>query len=224
AGKKEAVGNILREAIEANRPEIDKYCEVYHLTMNDMPQRGFIAAMKDSETYTMPVYSGKESGYEESSPSSLEERRAYPLSYEEREDRALRGTLIHKAFELLDFSDPDIGKLDLPLSEEDKKAVMNFFGHDLVNEVKGMELHRELPYALMEDGQYMHGFMDLMAIDDRHIILIDYKSDKGKTRDEYLEAYSGQQNAYRKALKHFGLPIECYLYSLELDEFIRVEE
>ncbi|MBR3226984.1 MAG: UvrD-helicase domain-containing protein, partial [Erysipelotrichaceae bacterium] len=38
AGKKEAVGNILREAIEANRPEIDKYCEVYHLTMNDMPQ------------------------------------------------------------------------------------------------------------------------------------------------------------------------------------------
>ncbi|MBR3228405.1 MAG: hypothetical protein IKF68_07675, partial [Erysipelotrichaceae bacterium] len=73
-------------------------------------------------------------------------------------------------------------------------------------------------------GQYMHGFMDLMAIDDRHIILIDYKSDKGKTRDEYLEAYSGQQNAYRKALKHFDLPIECYLYSLELDEFIRVPE
>ena len=224
AGAMSAIGNIIRDAYQLNEDEMQKYCEITHITKEDIDREEYSLEKVDSIEYKVPKYKTKNEGYIETSPSSLEKKKVYPISYKEKTDGALRGTLIHKAYELLDFKDPKIEDLNIPLDDQDKKKIMNFFNHDIGKKIAGMDnIIHELPYASLEDKEYMHGYMDLVAMNDEEIILVDYKSDIDKKPEKFVEDYKEQQNAYRKALEHLGLPITCYLYALELDEFIEIK-
>ena len=218
-----AIGNMIRDCIKLNKKEMENLCEVYHIRNRDISTKEIIKDIKDSDPYEIKKYIKDNISIKEVSPSSLEEKRMYTISYENEYDGALRGTLIHKAFESLDFLNPRIEDIKVPLSELDKKMIMNFFNHDLAKTIKDMNIYHELPYAFIDDNYY-HGYMDLVAIDDSQIILIDYKSDLNKTEEEYIKEYSSQQNAYRKALKQLNLPIRCFLYSLQLDKFIEIKD
>ena len=223
AGDVTAIGNIIKAVYENNESEMSKYCNIIPVSREDI-ERGEFSEEVDSVEFKVKKYNSAIKGYEETSPSALEKKKMYPISYKEKTDSALRGTLIHKAYEQLDFKNPKVEGLDIPLDEQDKKKIMNFFDHDIGKKIANMDnIIHELPYALLEDGIYMHGFMDLVAMNDKEIILVDYKSDLNKTEEELIEDYQNQQKAYRKALEHLNLPVTCYLYALELNEFIEIK-
>ncbi|MBR3244530.1 MAG: UvrD-helicase domain-containing protein, partial [Parasporobacterium sp.] len=74
----------------------------------------------------------------------------------------------------------------------------------------------------------MQGIIDAFFIEDkngeRRVILVDYKTDRRKTTDDFVQTYQGQQEGYARALEAaLGIPVtERLLYSVELNQVIRL--
>lgn len=68
------------------------------------------------------------------------------------------------------------------------------------------------------------GKTDLVFIRDGQATVVDYKTDRTKTEDEFIEAYRGQLTMYRRAIEQIlGLPVaETLIYSLELGKEIAI--
>lgn len=68
------------------------------------------------------------------------------------------------------------------------------------------------------------GKADLVFTENGEATVIDWKTDRSKTREEFIAAYSGQLQMYRIAMEQvLGLPIkEMSIYSLELEETITI--
>lgn len=68
------------------------------------------------------------------------------------------------------------------------------------------------------------GKADLVFIENGSATVIDWKTDRSKTREEFVTAYSGQLQMYKIAMEQvLELPVkETIIYSLELGEEIRI--
>ncbi|WP_143443188.1 PD-(D/E)XK nuclease family protein, partial [Klebsiella pneumoniae] len=68
------------------------------------------------------------------------------------------------------------------------------------------------------------GKADLVFVEKGCAIVVDYKTDRSKTRDEFITAYSGQLDMYRRAMEQvLEMPVrEAVIYSLELGEEIKI--
>lgn len=68
------------------------------------------------------------------------------------------------------------------------------------------------------------GKADLVFVEKGEAVVVDYKTDRTKTKAEFIEAYSGQLDMYRRAMEQIlELPVkETVIYSLELGEEIEV--
>ena len=55
-------------------------------------------------------------------------------------------------------------------------------------------------------------------------VIVDYKTDRTKTQEEFISAYSGQLDMYKRAMEQLlELPVkETLIYSLELGKEIRI--
>ncbi len=68
------------------------------------------------------------------------------------------------------------------------------------------------------------GKADLVFVENGSAVVVDYKTDRSKTRDEFITAYSGQLDMYRRAMEQvLEIPVkEAVIYSLELGEEIGI--
>ena len=78
--------------------------------------------------------------------------------------------------------------------------------------------------GVKEDGETLlvQGIIDAYFIENGEAVLVDYKTDKAKSQDDFRQVYTPQLKAYKKAIEA-ALDIrvkEAYIYSLELKEAI----
>ena len=184
----------------------DKSSFVYDKYMVDMPK------VKQEKSY---------------SPSQLEDRYINNLSFD-IEPGAKRGSIMHKAIELLGIKDiaiDDIDNLGLDLENDDKDRILKFYNNSFTKTLSDFENYHERTFIyLNEDDELENGLIDLLSVAQDDVYIIDFKSDKNTTREKLVSRYQQQQNAYYRVVKKYytNKDVKMYLYSFDLDEYIEV--
>ena len=128
------------------------------------------------------------------------------------------------------------------LETEDFSSIARFFASDFGKRIlQADQVLREIPFTYklsaddvqtlamgekVQQGMLVKGVIDCLVIKDGQGILIDWKTDRGKTAAEFQRDYALQLNLYGLAVQGImKLPIiKKYIYSLELNQEILVEE
>ena len=137
---------------------------------------------------------------------------------------ANRGTLMHQCIEYYQKGIWSKEDISTKLNSKDKQHVFNFFESDIYKECINKTIYNEYPFIIKIDNKVINGIIDFLAIDDKEIIIIDFKSDRNTTEQKLLETYSEQLNFYVSSLSNIypNLIIKAYIYSFELDDAIQV--
>ena len=93
--------------------------------------------------------------------------------------------------------------------------------------LRSPEVHREWNFNLLIERKrkmILQGVIDCAFREGEEWVILDYKTDRGKTAEELREEYSPQLSWYARAIRELtGQPVrEAALYSLELDRVIPV--
>ncbi|MCD7827508.1 MAG: helicase-exonuclease AddAB subunit AddA [Clostridiales bacterium] len=69
------------------------------------------------------------------------------------------------------------------------------------------------------------GKADIVFVEDGRAVVVDYKTDRKKTDEEFISAYAGQLKMYRLAMEQIlGIPVkETLIYSLQLEKTIEID-
>lgn len=148
----------------------------------------------------------------------------YPLDYD-RPSAALRGTVMHRAVELLgirEITADDINHLDLPLSRWDIQKIISFCNHPLTVSLRNNENHHEYPYISVKDGIPANGIIDLLSVGAKKIYIIDFKSDRNVTAEILKERYTQQLSVYHEtvARRYGDREIITCIYSFRLNDYV----
>lgn len=175
---------------------------------------------------------------------------AAPVKYEyepgQNNKAALHGTAVHRIFELWDYSlEPDRESVDRFLKYVDDEKLMEddllelvradeiyaFVSSDIAARMadayKRGELYREQPFVISDnpedpDSPLVQGIIDAYFIEDGKIVLVDYKTDRGKNESQLAGDHSTQLAYYSKALSrllHLDVK-ESIIYSTFLKKSI----
>ena len=164
---------------------------------------------------------------------------------------AERGTLYHKALELLPFAEikaPEgilqymerlVSEGKLTQEEADcieQEKIWRFLESDLGRRIRKADaegkLKKEQPFVLgMEtadgsgDCELVQGIIDLYFEEEDGVVLVDYKTDHVESSDELAERYRIQLQYYASAIRQItGKAVkEILIYSLHLSEQIWME-
>lgn len=141
------------------------------------------------------------------------------------------GTQMHKMIEHLhngEWSTERIKEVALSLAFDlfprDIKTLQTLYHDEIFQEVLKQQCYYELPFIAHDDQTVLHGLMDVVAIQDDHITIIDFKTDSVETPDQLIERYTQQLALYRKAMMilYPNATIQTYVYSLHLHQMINV--
>ena len=140
------------------------------------------------------------------------------------------GTMMHKACE--DMPDDQEWTRELLRSVMDpslnEKALndLYLFGHsDLYERCRKLEIHKEYPFYFEDESARINGTIDLAAVSEKKIIIIDFKTDR-MTPAEIAEEYSPQLNTYRSVMASFypDADIELYAWSFYNGTAVPIEK
>lgn len=106
--------------------------------------------------------------------------------------------------------------LDLISDIEEINRIKKFIGSLNANELKA-----EIDFLYPKDDKVIRGTIDLLAIYDDRIEIIDYKTDKNKKNED---KYRVQLNIYRQAISEIftDKKIICKIYYVRLDETVEL--
>lgn len=140
-----------------------------------------------------------------------------------------RGTLIHATLEHLPIDTWTyelIHQLQPTLQSSDVEALLRYNQSPLFNEIRTLNVEKEVSFIVKYNQQYIHGVMDLVGHDEKHVILIDYKSDLNVSKKQLSERYTPQIETYYHALTliHPDKSIQAYIYSTFLNEAILIKQ
>lgn len=122
------------------------------------------------------------------------------------------GLDMHYIFEIVDFKNPNLDKLDINDFYKDK--VIKFLNNDLFKNINNAKIYKEYEFMYKRDNTSYHGIIDLMLVYDNRVDIIDYKL---KNIDD--EKYINQLNGYKDYIKNkTGKEVVIYLYSIMDDE------
>ena len=144
------------------------------------------------------------------------------------DDRAAeRGSLYHKAMELIDFGadfDSEWSRLDALIGVGgliDRNELFSAFVK-LKRFTDGRKFYREKQFVYNMDGILVQGVIDLIVVDGENCFIVDYKT---SDRERILSgAYDLQLSAYAAAAEEIlGLKITAaYVYSFRSAEFLQI--
>lgn len=127
------------------------------------------------------------------------------------------GTLMHKACE--DMPDDQEWTEELIRSVMDpslpEKAVQDLyrFGHsDLYERCRALSIRKEYPFYFENAETRINGTIDLAAVSQDKVIIIDFKTDR-LTPEEIAEEYSPQLNTYKAVMQSFYPEADIELYA-----------
>jgi len=124
----------------------------------------------------------------------------------ETKEKMKFGSDIHKIFELIDFKNVDLDKLDI--SDFYKNKIIKLI--EKINDKEILSIYKEYEFSYEEKNELYHGIIDLMIEYNDEIRIIDYKLKNIKD-----ENYINQLNSYKDYIKtKNNKPISIYLYSI----------
>ena len=130
------------------------------------------------------------------------------------------GTTLHNAMEVL----PDTLWTDEQLSSYEPRfqtILKRYNTHPFTQDIykNYTEFYHETPYISLSES----GVIDFYAMNESHVILVDYKSDNADV-STITERYTDQLNDYYDLLKQAypNHSIEAYIYSFNHDEYIKI--
>ena len=108
------------------------------------------------------------------------------------------------------------------------EAAAKFFASDIGKRMLASpEVHREWDFNLYvpERGMILQGMIDCAFREGDGWILLDYKTDRIRDEEAFVEEYRPQLEWYAVALRELtGKPVnESWLYALSVDKAIRVD-
>ena len=154
---------------------------------------------------------------------SMHEMKYLPDLDTSRRGGKRHGSLVHETIEKLPnklWAMDDLEGTDLFVN--DRQKILRFSNSDLYKECLNMEIHKEFPFFIAKENMRMSGVMDFVAIGDKKIIMIDFKTDNASV-NEIVNRYIQQMEAYKKALQilYPAKQIEIYLWAFHHDHEIR---
>lgn len=126
------------------------------------------------------------------------------------------GTLVHKVLESFSFKkDKNLAKEEIlsiinsqknlvnyNVLNDAKEIILNFLDSKNYNEISDSNiLFKELPFTLKENDKYIEGIIDLVYEKNNKIIIMDYKTNRIKDKEELEKNYKIQKDYYKKAIK-----------------------
>ncbi|MBR5208160.1 MAG: hypothetical protein IKV65_06635, partial [Erysipelotrichaceae bacterium] len=161
-------------------------------------------------------------------PSSLEQRIVPELNLTGYHAN-VRGTQLHGLVEHLPcapWTKDQILALAPDLSTSDSQKMLQLGNNEFFLSLQHQTIHKEFSFIVKNGDAISHGYIDYLAVSDKDVTLIDFKSDRHVSDEILIQRYSDQINAYIKAL-HQLYPthkISAYLYSFELKHMIKMDE
>ena len=158
---------------------------------------------------------------------------------------AVRGNAYHRFFEILDYGKAQAGAAYLlekaaaeglikpeeaQLIDPEKIDIFlkSSLGVRMGQAAERGTLRREQPYVMgvecCGEMQLVQGIIDAFFEEDGAIVLVDYKTDRGKTAADFIETYKSQTDSYAAAIeKATGKPVkEKLIYSVELGRTVEI--
>lgn len=157
-----------------------------------------------------------------------------------------RGTATHKFLQYVDYGavndvDGEIGRLteweyltEAEAESIDREAVSAFFKSEVFNRARAAKFYKReqrFIYADCADGDkpsddntVVQGAVDLVFAENDGLVIVDFKTTRFETEEEFAEKYKLQLDIYAKAMENtFSEPVkEKYIYSLHLNRTIKV--
>ena len=123
------------------------------------------------------------------------------------------GNFYHKAFEMIDFNNPNLNGLPTKVrSKVEKFLAKPIFEDPIIN------FYTEYPFSYKMDGLVINGVIDLILEKENELIIVDYKL------SNLSPDYKNQLYTYRNYLKQISeKSVKMYLYSIFKDELLEVE-
>ncbi|NLC97059.1 MAG: UvrD-helicase domain-containing protein [Erysipelotrichaceae bacterium] len=159
-------------------------------------------------------------------PSKDSHELTLDIDLNRNKDALIRGSLMHEYIEKLPdrlWDDKDISKI-INLNENDKNSLILFNKSKLFDKCLSMTIYHEYPFILKQNNTLINGIIDLLAINNNEIIIIDFKSDKNITEKKLKELYTQQIMHYVDSLQNIypDKAIKAYIYSFTLNKEIEV--
>ena len=163
-------------------------------------------------------------------PSSQEHVFApdFTLRYHETLEGKVRGTRLHRLIEQLPvdhWSDEIIRNIDSTSSTDEVDSLMTFYHSDFYTSARSAKIEKEFSFALLDKNTVINGIIDMLIIYPDRVELMDFKADRYATREQLVERYQGQIDAYHFALSKIypDKRVYTFLYSLTLRQVIEVK-
>lgn len=142
---------------------------------------------------------------------------------EQKENALKYGTIIHN------IACRIAKRIEVKENYEEIAKIKNF-----IENLKTERLYSEQDFLLPVDSEIIRGTIDLIAVKENEIIIVDYKTDKSK---DFLESYKIQLSFYRKFIldycsysdSPFGIrdrnkiTIKCIIYFISLDDIVELD-
>lgn len=120
-----------------------------------------------------------------------------------------------------------------------RDEINKFLSSDFCNRIRNADaIYREMEFTaeiklsdlaeanenVADEKIVILGKADLVFVENNRAVIVDYKTDRTKSREELIDAYSGQLDIYKKAMEQLlDVPVgECVIYSLTLSEAIKI--
>lgn len=117
------------------------------------------------------------------------------------------GLTLHAYLEALDFRNIDISFIK---NKQHYDIINNVLKNDIFKNISKAKTYHEHEFIMTVDGKKYNGIIDLLAIYDDHIDIIDYKLSNVSHKE-----YDRQLIIYKQyVMSKYDLPINCYLLSL----------
>ncbi len=164
--------------------------------------------LKDIKYHEKPIYNNISYLSDIISQNRISKEVIEVLSDREQENLDL-GLKYHRYMELLDFNNIDTSNIKEPNIKADIELVLN---NDIMKDLSKAKTYHEHEFIFLDKktNETFHGIIDLLAVYDDHIDIIDYKL-------FHIDdlAYDRQLSIYKRYVESISnLPIRCYLLSL----------
>jgi ATP-dependent helicase/nuclease subunit A len=173
--------------------------------------------LKDIKYHEKPIYNNVSYLSDIISQNRISKEVIEVLLDREQENLDL-GLKYHRYMELLDFNNIDTSNIKEPNIKADIELVLN---NDIMKELSKAKTYHEHEFIFLDKktNETFHGIIDLLAVYDDHIDIIDYKL-------FHIDdlAYDRQLSIYKRYVESISnLPIRCYLLSLALNKVREVK-
>ncbi len=116
--------------------------------------------------------------------------------------------------------------LSSPLFTRIKNADKVYRELEFTVEIRLGDISPDVQANVQNEKILVLGKADLVFVENGKAVVVDYKTDRSKTEDEFVTAYSGQLDMYRRAMEQvLEMPVtEAMIYSLELEKEILIQQ